>query len=103
MGHRLDVGPGAARRHRRAQGIAVIGPVGEQDLAFANAGQQVGRAASVMGLPLAQLERDRVAVGSDDGMDLGGQSAARTPHACGRSEVPGGGRRRPPFLTLAAC
>ena len=59
---------------------------------------------AVVSLALGELERDRVAVGIDEGMDFGRQSASRAPHASGSSVVPsGGGVSRPPFLTLAAC
>ncbi len=100
--HRLDVGPGTPCRERGAQRIAVIGRVGEQDLAVADIIEHVGRALAVMGLAFAELERDRQAVGVDQGMDLGRQPAARAPHASGVSRVPSGGVRAP-FFTLAAC
>lgn len=85
------------------QDVAVIGAVGEQDLATADGVQHIGRAASVVRLSLGQLEQDSVAVGIDDGMSFVGQPALRTPHAPGWSEVPSGDWRRTPFLTLAAC
>ena len=34
-GHRLDVGPGSAFGRAVAQGVAVVGAITEQDLAFA--------------------------------------------------------------------
>ena len=84
------------------QGIAVVGAIGQEDLARPEARQHVVGALAVMGLPLAELEGDGQTVGIDEGMDLGGQSAPRAPHASGSKLVPSGGLR-PPFLTLAAC
>lgn len=89
--------------HRLAQGIAVVAAVGKQDLPRLDRVEQVYGAASVVRLALAQLQRDRVAVGVHHGMDLGRQSAARAPHASGCIDVPSGGRRRAPFLTLPPC
>src|SRR4051812_48085161 len=99
----LDVGPGAALRQAHAEGVTVIGAVGEQDLAGAEAVEHVASASAVTGLALGELERDRIAIGVDEGMDLGRQSASRAPHASRWSVVPGGGVLRAPFLTLAAC
>ena len=105
-GHRLDVGPGAAIGQSLAQGVAVISAVGEQGLAIANAAQHIGGAAAVVSLARGEFERDRIAVGVDDGVDFGGQPASRAPHALGSRQVPSGGAGgflRTPFLTLAAC
>lgn len=101
--HGFDVGPGAALGHFHSQGVTVIASVGEQDLVCAEAVQQISSTATIMRLAFSQLERDGVAVGVHHGVDLGGQSAARAPHASGRSDVPSDGFRRTPFLTLAAC
>ena len=103
--HRLDVGPGALGRHGVAQGVAVIGAVGEQDLPGAKAVEHVGGASAVMRLAFGQLQRDRQAVGVDQRVDLGRQAAARAPHALGSSVVPSRGWRgvRTPFLTLPPC
>ena len=100
--HRLDVGPGSLRLQIGTQRIAVVGAVGEEDLAGAEIAQHVGGTAPVMGLTGGQFERDRQPVGIDQHMDLGRQSAARAPHASGRSIVPFRGLRAP-LLTLAAC
>jgi len=64
-----------------------------------------GSMGAVVSLPLGELERYRIAVGVDDGVNLGGQPASRAPHASGRRDVPRGGVGflRAPFLTLAAC
>ena len=74
--HGLDVGLGAAFGQGNAQGIAVIGAVGEQGLAGADTVQHILGAAAVMGLALGQLQGERIAVGIDHRMDFGGQSAS---------------------------
>src|SRR5208283_1563487 len=102
-GHGFDVRPGSAIFQGLAQRIAVIGPIGKQDLAEAEAAQEIDGTLAVMGLALRELKRDRIAVGIDESMNLGRQSTARAPHASGWSVVPFVGFRRPPFLTLAAC
>ena len=88
-----------------AERVAVVGAVGEEDLAGAEGAQHVGGAAAIVGLAFGQLQRDRQAVGVDEGVDLGRQPAPRAPHALGSSVVPSGGRRgvRTPFLTLPPC
>ena len=101
--HWLDVGPSTTAGHGSPDGIAIVGSVGKKDLAVAQAVEHVGCATSVVSLPFAQLDRNWVAVGIHDGMDFGCQPASRAPHACGWSDVPNGGSRRAPFLTLAAC
>jgi hypothetical protein len=104
--HRLDVGPCAAVGQGLAEGVAVIGAVGEQGLARADAVQHIGGAPAVMRLALAQLEGDWIAVGVHNGVDFGRQPSARAPHASGCKEVPRGGDigvLRTPFLTFAAC
>lgn len=77
--HWLHVCPGAAFRERAAQVVAVVGAVGQQDLAFADVVQHIGGAAPVMSLAFGQLQPDRQAVGIDEGMDLRRQSAPRAP------------------------
>jgi hypothetical protein len=101
--HRLDVCPGAPVPEFCAEGVAIVTAIGKQHLARADGADHVGALASVVGLALAQLQCNRVAVGIHHGVDLGGQSATRAPHASGWSDVPSGGQRRTPFLTLAAC
>jgi hypothetical protein len=100
--HGLDVRPGALGRHGVAERVAVVGAIGHEDLARAETAQQVGGTPAVVRLSLAQLERDRKAIGVDEGVDLGCQPSSRTPHALGSSVVPSGGWRgvRTPFLTL---
>jgi hypothetical protein len=96
--HRLDVRPRTALGQILAEPIAVIGAVGKQDLAGAEMVEHIVGALAVMGLTLGEFERDRIAVGIDQGMDFCRQSAARTPHAAGWSVVPGvGWPRGPPF------
>ena len=95
MGLMLAQAPRSARLV--AQRIAVIGAIGEQDLAGAEAVQHIAGAPAVMGLAFGQLERDRIAVGIDEGVDLGRQSAARAPHASGCERRALRRLRRPPF------
>ena len=103
--HRLDVSPGAAGREVGPEGVAVVGPIGEQDLAVGEIAEHIGRAAAVMGLAFAQLQRDWQPIGVDQGVDLGRQPAPRAPHAAGVSAAPNGGIGGflTPFLTFAAC
>jgi len=103
LGYRLDVGPGSAIGQPLAEGVAVVGAISEENLTGTNAVQHIGGATAVMSLAFAQFDGDRVAVGIDDGMDLGRQSSARAPHASGSREVPRGGVLRTPFFTFAAC
>ena len=85
----------------RTQGVAVVGAIGEKDLAFAETGEHVGGAAPVMSLALRSASGDGQAVGVDHGMDFGRQPAPRTPHAAGSSEVPSGGcRLRAPLFPV---
>src|SRR5262249_20523716 len=100
--HGLDVGPCTVAGDVLAEGVAVVGAIGQEDLARPEARQHVLGALAVMGLTLAELERNGQAVGIDESMDLGGQAAPRAPHASGSKLVPSGSLR-PPFLTLAAC
>ena len=102
VGHGLDVRPGAPLGQAVAQRVAVVGAIGEKDLAGPETVQHVTRTLAVVGLAFGELERDRIAVRIDEDVDLGGQSASRTPHASGWSSVPFGGFRTP-FLTFAAC
>jgi len=49
--------------------------------------QRDRRCSCRLGLTLAQLKRDRIAVGVDDGVDVGDQPASQAPHASGWREV----------------
>ena len=102
-GQRLDVGEDAPCRHVLAEKVAVVGAVGDQDLAGAEALKHVGGAPAVVSLSLGQLQGDRQAVGIDEGVDLGGQPASRAPHAAGVRSVPSRGVLRTPFLPFAPC
>ena len=86
--HGFDVGPRAAIGASLAKGVAIVTSVRQQNLTGSNALQHVGRAWSVVGLALAQLQPYRIAVGVDHRMNFGRQSAARAPHAPGCSDVP---------------
>ncbi len=76
-----------------AQPVRVIGFVAEQDIAFAQAGQQGAGAQKIMSLAGGQDDFDRQAAGVGEGVDLGRQSssgAAQTMNCV-------------VFFTLAAC
>ena len=102
--HRIYVGAGTLGGHGRAERVAVVGAIRQQDLAGAEAAQHVDGDLPIMGLALRQLQENREAVGVDDGMEFGRQSASRAPHALGSSRVPSGGRRglRTPLFDIAA-
>ena len=91
-GERLNVGSGSLPGDGVAERVAVVGAIGEEDLAGAEGAQHRSGSAAIMGLALAQRERDGQAVRVDEGVDLGRQPAARAPHALGSSVVPSGGR-----------
>lgn len=83
VAHGFDAGPGATLGETGAHGVAVIGAVGQQDIALAKPVQHVGGRAPVMGLSFCQLEHDRQAQRVDQRVDLRRQAAARTTHATG--------------------
>lgn len=83
VGHGADIGPRAAPIHLFAQGVAVVSPVGEKDVARLERSQHVSGRASVVSLAFGQLEADRSAFSIDKGVDLGGQAATRATHATG--------------------
>src|SRR4051812_36627596 len=58
-GQRLDVGEDAPCRHVLAEKVAVVGAVGDQDLAGAEALKHIGGAPAVVSLSLGQLQGDR--------------------------------------------
>ena len=101
--HWLDVGPGTPACDSGTQNVAVVAAISEHDLAFPEGGEQVRSTAAIVGLALGQLDHDRIAVGIDHSVDFGGQATSRAPHACGNRDVPSGGWRGIPFLTLAPC
>src|SRR5450631_358108 len=99
-GHRLDVGPCAARGHLEAQGITVVGAIGEQHVAAAERIEHVGGAPAIVCLSGRQLERDRQAARIDQRVDLGGQSTARAPHASVVRLTPRGRYPARPLFTV---
>jgi hypothetical protein len=102
--HRTDVGPDASACHRLAQCIAVISSVREQDLLGLQAIEQHKRTPSVMRLSQGELDRDRQAVGVNQGHKAWSSALANAP--CTRLEPgsePRMSRRRPTFLSLAPC
>ena len=103
--HRLDIGPATASGYVPAQGIAVIGAVCEENLAFTDLAKHTSGATTIVRLTFRQLQCDRKSVGVDKSMDFRRQAAPRAPHAAGVSVTPSGGIRffGAPFLTLAAC
>lgn len=103
--HRLNIGPATASGHFPAQGIAVIGAVCEENLAFTEIVNHTGCATAIVRLTFRQLQCDRKAIGVDKSMDFRRQAAPGAPHAAGVSVTPSGGIRffGAPFLTLAAC
>ena len=106
VGHGLDVSPGSLVGGRLTQFVAVVGSVGQQDVALAEAGEHVPGATAIMGLALGDLQGDRQSIGVDQGVDLGGQPAPRAPHASGSSVVPREGCRaflETPFFAFAPC
>lgn len=103
-GRGFDVGPGAAFGEGAAQEVTIVGAIGDQDLSLADCFEEFGSAPSVMSLPLREFERDGIAIGIDERVDLGRQPAPRAPHASGCREVPSGGAFLwTPLLPLAAC
>jgi hypothetical protein len=80
MRHRFDVGPGTSVGDRLAQRVAVVSPIGEQDLPVQQAIEHVGRATAVMRLSCGEFDQDQQAVGIDQRVDFGGQATARTPY-----------------------
>ena len=74
-----------------------------EDLAFAETGEHVGRASPVMSLSGRQLEQNGQAVGVDERMDLGGQSARERPmqRAPARSRAADDVSSDPPFCRCA--
>lgn len=63
VGHGADVCPCAPFGHRAAQGVTVIGAIGEQDVPGLVCFEHVGGRAAVMSLAFSQFEADRPALG----------------------------------------
>lgn len=99
-----DVGPCTVRGHLEAQGITVVGAIGEQHAAAAERIKHVGGAPAIVRLSGSELERDRHAVRIDQRVGLGGQSTARAPPCiCRQAHAPGAVSGARPFLPLASC
>ncbi len=90
----LDVGPCAASVEALAQSVAIVGAVSQKNLPLDKGIEHVGGAASVMRLAFGQLQIDRQALGVDERMNFGRQTAARATHATGSVVF---------FWALAAC
>lgn len=71
---RLDVGPRAAVFDLLSDRVAIVGAVGDEDLAGLEPVDQGRRTAPVVRLARRQGDRHGQAVGVDQRMDLGGQS-----------------------------
>ena len=96
--HRLDVRPGASIGHSGTQGVAVVGAVGEQNLAFCTVSSMSGCAASVMRLSLGQLERDGMPLASTTAWILVVNPPRERPmHRAGARSRAADGARGPPF------
>jgi hypothetical protein len=65
VGHRLDVGPSAAFGEALAHGVAVVGAVGQQDLAGLHLLQHVLGAPAVVSLPLGHLHGRSLTIRAD--------------------------------------
>jgi hypothetical protein len=59
-----------------SQGVAVVAPVGQEDLTLAETVEHVVGASPIMSLPGRQLQQNGQAVGVDEGMDFRRQSAS---------------------------
>jgi len=94
MVERSDVGGGALGGNHRAQRIAVVAAIGQQDAFARQCAKHVQGALAVVGLALGQLERDREAAGVDERVDLGRKPAAGAAHATTATAF---------FSPLAAC
>ena len=78
LGARRDDRFGAALGNGLAQVIRIKGFISDNGLSV-NALKQRGRLGNVMRLPLSESESGKVSQAFDQGMNLGGQSAARAP------------------------
>ena len=81
--HKSDVGSGATRGKVLTQGVAVVGAVGQQNIATAECAEHILRATSVMGLAFGELEDDWQTAGVNERVDFRRQPTARTAHATG--------------------
>lgn len=88
-----DVGRGAVGGDLFEDGASVVAAVGDRVAGRSEPGQQRRHGGLVGGLAWAEQDAQRQAVGIDDGVDLGRQSAARSSD----------GVIRTPFFPPAAC
>lgn len=94
IGLRRDVGPGFPFDRLGADGVAVIAPVGQQDVAFAEVLDQRFGLGAVGDLARGQAEGDGAAFGINERVDLAREPATGTSHAAIIST---------PFFPVAAC
>lgn len=71
----------AALRRPGANGVGVVGLVGEKDVTRCKAGQQFSPRWRVVCLPRGEQKMDRATFDIDQGMYLGGQAAPGVSHA----------------------
>ena len=98
--HWLGVGPGAAFGKARSQGIAVVGAIGEKDLAGADPIQHIRGAPSIVRLALRQLQRNGQAIGIAHGFWLSVHPASAPCSGFHRRPQGWPGLRAAPFFTL---
>lgn len=94
VGLRRDVGPGFPFGRLGADGVAVVAPVGQQDVACAEVLDQRFGLGAVGDLAPGQAEGDGPAFGVDERVDLAREPATGTFHAAIIST---------PFFPVAAC
>ena len=92
-----DVRPRAALGEARADGVRVVGAVGDHDCALRHDRQQLLAGRSVVGLAGGEEQAHGASFRVDECVDLGRQAAARTSHAT----ISGG--LRIPFFPAAPC
>ncbi len=88
-----DVGRSASLLDRAAQPVGVIGLVGKDDGTWPEMSQQLRGRRAIRRLTRCEEQLERQAARVDDGVNLGGQSAARAAHTAIRVA----------FFEFAAC
>jgi hypothetical protein len=91
--HRRDVGSGPGGFDLAAQPVGIVGLVGEHDSVLAQMAEQLRGNRAVADLARRQHQFERQAASIGQGVDLGGQPAARAAHTAIRVT----------FFELAAC
>src|SRR5690606_3161683 len=76
-----DVGEASLCRDLRANGVAVIGLVGEEGAAFRHGAEQRIGLSAIARLPFGQVQLDRQTPSINQSVDLARQAAAGTSHA----------------------